>query len=127
MPDTAVAAVAKYLSGMHARLHPIFGDAFLTSLSKLSVTDEANRPDLSATLGIVLDAEGNLVEVALTRSRRSGTPEIYVDDVRAVGDELVRAGVEIEGDVMDQTWGNLEINLVDPDSNRIVIAQDKGG
>lgn len=71
-------------------------------------------------------------QVALSSFPGDGPPggrviQIYVDDVRAVRDELVQAGVKLEGDVMDQTWGNLEINLVDPDGNRIVIAQDKGG
>ncbi|MET0411914.1 MAG: hypothetical protein ABW217_11495 [Polyangiaceae bacterium] len=30
------------------------------------------------------------------------------------------------GDLLDQDWGNLEINLVDQDGNRIVISQSKG-
>ena len=57
----------------------------------------------------------------------SRSVQIYVDDILGTRDELVAAGVALDGDVMDQTWGNLEINLRDPDGNLLVLAEDKHG
>jgi hypothetical protein len=42
-----------------------------------------------------------------------------------VRDGLVASGVDVGSDVLDQASGNREINRVDPDGDRIVIAQGR--
>jgi catechol 2,3-dioxygenase-like lactoylglutathione lyase family enzyme len=53
--------------------------------------------------------------------------QIYVEDAAALRRELLEAGVAAVGELLDQTWGNLEFGVVDPDGNQICFAQDKGG
>jgi catechol 2,3-dioxygenase-like lactoylglutathione lyase family enzyme len=77
-------------------------------------------------LGVIRDG----AHIVLSSFESDGPPgarnvQIYVDDILQVRDEFRAAGVELQGDVLDQTWGNVEINLKDPDGNRIVVAQDK--
>lgn len=77
-------------------------------------------------VGVVRDG----AHIALSSFPGDGPPgeskvQIYVDDIASVRDELVAAGVDVGTHVLDQDWGNLEINVVDPDGNRIVIAQGK--
>lgn len=53
--------------------------------------------------------------------------QIYVQDAAAVHREFREAGVPVSDDLLDQSWGNLEFNVDDPDGNKIIIAQDKAG
>lgn len=53
--------------------------------------------------------------------------QIYVDDVASLREEFERAGVPSLGAIVDQTWGNLELDVVDQDRNHICFAQDKDG
>jgi catechol 2,3-dioxygenase-like lactoylglutathione lyase family enzyme len=53
--------------------------------------------------------------------------QIFIDDAVAVHREYEDAGVESLGDLMDQSWGNLEFGVRDPDGNRINFAQSKSG
>jgi catechol 2,3-dioxygenase-like lactoylglutathione lyase family enzyme len=53
--------------------------------------------------------------------------QIYVDDAAALRRELLEAGVTGVGEILDQTWGNLEFGVIDPDGNRIGFAQEKDG
>ncbi len=53
--------------------------------------------------------------------------QIHVDDVVALRSEFEKAGVTDIGQLWDQSWGNLEFGLVDPDGNRLNFAQEKGG
>jgi catechol 2,3-dioxygenase-like lactoylglutathione lyase family enzyme len=91
----------------------------------------AYRPDPARSdpcwLGVIRDG----AHIVLSSFPGDGPPgsrnvQIYVDDVAAVLAEFRAAGVDVEGDVLDQTWGNLEFNLTDPDGNRLNVAQDKG-
>lgn len=52
------------------------------------------------------------------------TAQIFVDDVAALRDELIRAGVTVS-EIVDQEWGNLEMGVTDPDGNRIGFSQVK--
>lgn len=52
--------------------------------------------------------------------------QIYVDDAAALRREFLEAGVRDVGELFDQTWGNREFGLVDPDGNRLGFAQDMG-
>jgi hypothetical protein len=52
---------------------------------------------------------------------------LYVDDVAALRREFLVAGVADVGEILDQTWGNLEFGLADPDGNQLGFAQDKAG
>ena len=77
-------------------------------------------------MGVVRDG----AHIVLSSFQSDGPPgsrnvQIYVDDVVALQREFKEAGVASVGEVLDQTWGNLEINLVDPDGNRLNFAQDK--
>jgi catechol 2,3-dioxygenase-like lactoylglutathione lyase family enzyme len=53
--------------------------------------------------------------------------QIYVEDAAVVRREFLEAGVTGVGEILDQTWGNLEFGLVDPDGNRLNFAQEKDG
>ncbi len=90
------------------------------------------RPDPTRSdpcwLGVVRDG----AHVVLSSFDGDGPPgtrgvQIYVQDVAAVRREFQGAGVGELEDVMDQPYGNLEFNLLDPDGNQITIAQDKEG
>ena len=54
------------------------------------------------------------------------TVQIFVEDVAALRDELIRAGVDSISEILDQEWGNLEMGVADPDGNRIGFSQVKG-
>jgi catechol 2,3-dioxygenase-like lactoylglutathione lyase family enzyme len=54
------------------------------------------------------------------------TVQIFVEDVAALRDELIRAGVDSVSEILDQDWGNLEMGIADPDGNRIGFSQVKG-
>jgi uncharacterized glyoxalase superfamily protein PhnB len=78
-------------------------------------------------MGVVRDG----AHIVLSSFGNDGPPgarnvQIYVEDIRAVRSELVAAGVDVGGELLDQDWGNLELNLVDQDGNRIVVSQSKG-
>jgi catechol 2,3-dioxygenase-like lactoylglutathione lyase family enzyme len=54
------------------------------------------------------------------------TVQIFVEDVAALRDELIRAGVDSVSEILDQEWGNLEMGVADLDGNRIGFSQVKG-
>ena len=92
----------------------------------------AYRPDPERSdpcwLGVVRDG----AHLVLSSFGGDGPPgsrnvQIYVEDAAALRRELREAGVEGLDDLVEQTWGNLEFHLVDPDGNRINIAQDRSG
>ncbi len=67
--NTARVPFASYLNIIHNRLHPIFADSFLASLSSLPSSDPMNRRDLKTNLEIVLSqADGSLVTMGVTRA-----------------------------------------------------------
>jgi len=77
-------------------------------------------------MGVVRDG----AHLVLSSFESDGPPgsrgvQIYVDDVASLQREYRDAGVAGPEEIMDQTWGNLEFNLVDPDGNQITIAQGK--
>lgn len=79
-------------------------------------------------LGVVRDG----AHLVLSSFEGDGPPgtrnvQIYVEDAIALRQEYVDAGVPGLSELQDQTWGNLEFGLADPDGNRIGFAQDKGG
>ena len=48
-----------------------------------------------------------------------GVVHLLVDDVDALREELVRKGTRIDLEPTDQTWGNREMYVRDPDGNSI--------
>ena len=83
------------------------------------------KPD-PCWMGVVRDG----AHLVLSSFQCDGPPgsrglQIYVEDAAALQREFRDAGVAGPEQLMDQTWGNLEINLADPDGNQIIIAQDK--
>ncbi|HEY0514884.1 MAG TPA: VOC family protein [Thermoanaerobaculia bacterium] len=48
-----------------------------------------------------------------------GVVFLLVDDVDALHEELLRKGVRIDLEPTDQTWGNREMNVKDPDGNSV--------
>jgi len=91
----------------------------------------AYRPDPAKLdpcwLGVVRDG----AHLVLSSFDGDGPPggrnlQIYVEDAAAVRREFQEAGVPGVSELFDQTWGNLEFSLVDPDGNRLGFAQDKG-
>jgi catechol 2,3-dioxygenase-like lactoylglutathione lyase family enzyme len=86
---------------------------------------DPERPD-PCWLGVVRDG----AHLVLSSFAGDGPPgsrgvQIYVEDAAAIQREFRDAGVAGLEELMDQTWGNLEFNLADPDGNRIIVAQDK--
>jgi len=53
------------------------------------------------------------------------TVQIFVEDVVALREELLKAGVASLGDILDQEWGNLEMGVSDLDGNKIGFSQVK--
>ena len=59
---------ATYLNGMHNRIHPIFADAFLSSLDNLPATHVLNDQHLVTRLEIVLTKEGHIVKLGVIKT-----------------------------------------------------------
>jgi TonB family protein len=67
--NTARSPFASYLNQVHARIHPIFADAFLASLDALPASNPMNRPEIYTSLEIVLDREqGRIQRMGVTRT-----------------------------------------------------------
>jgi catechol 2,3-dioxygenase-like lactoylglutathione lyase family enzyme len=56
-----------------------------------------------------------------------GVVYLVVDDVDALHAELVAKGVPIDLRPTDQTWGNREMYVKDPDGNSIRFVREGGG
>ena len=90
----------------------------------------AYRPDPAQLdpcwLGVIRDG----AHIVLSSFEGDGPPgargiQIYVDDAAALRREFEAAGVPNIGKLWDQSWGNLEFSVKDPDGNGICFAQDK--
>ncbi len=67
--NTARVPFARYLNEIHNRLHPVFADSFLGSLSRLPSDHAMNKSDLRTNLEIILSSsDGRLVDMGVTRS-----------------------------------------------------------
>ncbi|MBX3182631.1 MAG: energy transducer TonB [Polyangiaceae bacterium] len=67
--NTARVPFARYLNEIHNRLHPVFADSFLGSLSRLPGDHAMNKSDLRTNLEIILSSsDGRLVDMGVTRS-----------------------------------------------------------
>ena len=75
-------AWARYLNGVHHRVHPIFTDEFLVGLAQLPADDPLNG-ELSTGLAIVLDPLQGEVE-AVTVVRTSGIARFDESAVTAI-------------------------------------------
>jgi uncharacterized glyoxalase superfamily protein PhnB len=53
--------------------------------------------------------------------------DLLVDDVDGLHDELLHRGVRIDLEPTDQTWGNREMYVRDPDGNSIRFARPRTG
>jgi TonB family protein len=73
---------AKYFIGMHARIHPLFGDSFLESLGSAAATDPMNDADLHTRLEIVIDRTGKVFRIGVVRT--SGLPAFDAAVLEAV-------------------------------------------
>jgi hypothetical protein len=66
--NTAASPFAVYLNDIHNRIHPIFADTFLGSLSRLPASDPLNRPDLVAHIEIIVSKlDGSLVRTGVVK------------------------------------------------------------
>jgi hypothetical protein len=99
--NAASSAFATYLQTMHNRIHPIFADSFLESLSARSRDDALNNMRLITTLEIVLHSDGSVAKMGLIRS--SGE---FQFDVGAL-DSVNRA----------QPFGKVPAAIMSPDGN----------
>ncbi len=99
--NAASSAFATYLQTMHNRIHPIFADSFLESLSNRSREDLLNNPRLITTLEIVLRSDGSLAKMGVIKS--SGE---FQFDVGAL-DSVNRA----------QPFGKVPAAIMSPDGN----------
>jgi uncharacterized glyoxalase superfamily protein PhnB len=56
-----------------------------------------------------------------------GCVYLLVDDVDGLHDELLHSSVRIDLEPTDQTWGNREMYVRDPDGNSIRFVRPSGG
>ncbi len=74
---------ARYLNEIHNRLHPVFADSFLGSLSRLPTDHPMNRSDLRTNLEIIVSrTDGRLIDMGITRP--SGVTAFDVAALEAV-------------------------------------------
>jgi TonB family protein len=66
--NAAAVPFASYLNGMHNRIHPIFAEGFLESLSNLPPTHPMNDKHLVTMLEIVLARDGHLKKMGIVRT-----------------------------------------------------------
>ena len=99
--------------------------------AKLGFTKQfAYRPDPDKAdpcwLGVVRDR----ALLRLSSFPGDGVPgggvQVFVDDVDALYAEFRRSGAPgLQGEPIDQTWGNRELLVKDPDGNRLCFAEEK--
>jgi TonB family protein len=65
--NTAGVPFARYLNGMHNRIHPIFAETFLDSLDALAPSHPMNDTKLVTRLEIVLTKDGNIDKMGVVR------------------------------------------------------------
>jgi hypothetical protein len=100
--NTAAVPFAAYLNQIHARIHPIFADQFLSHLDDLPASHPMNDPNLITSLEIVVEREeGRLVRRGVTR-----TSGVTMFDISAI-DAVERAG----------PFGTPPAEIVSPDGN----------
>jgi TonB family protein len=67
--NTARVPFATYLNGIHNRLHPLFADDYLSSLDGLPGGHPLNRPDLNASLEVVVNKDdGSIVRMGVVKT-----------------------------------------------------------
>jgi len=66
--NTAKSPFATYLNGMHNRIHPIFAESFLGSLSSLPSTNPMNSPRIFTRLEIVMTRTGHIVRMGVVKT-----------------------------------------------------------
>ena len=60
--------LARYLNGMHKRIHPVFSECFLDSLRALPPADPRNDSHLTTRLEIVIRWDGRIRRMGVVRS-----------------------------------------------------------
>ena len=65
---SAASSFARYLNGMHNRIHPLFSEAFLGSLAGATATAPAKGPSPFTRLEIVLTADGQITQMGVVRT-----------------------------------------------------------
>jgi len=66
--NTAKSPFATYLNGMHNRIHPIFAESFLGSLSALPASNPMNDPKIFTRLEIVVTRNGHIVRMGVVKT-----------------------------------------------------------
>lgn len=88
-------------------------------------TDET-RPD-PCYLGVMRDGVWLHLSSFPGDGVAGGVVYVGVESVDALHDELKARGVTIDSGPVDQTWGNREMYVKDPDHNSIRFVERKGG
>ncbi len=91
----------------------------------------AYRPDTSSAdpcyMGLVRDEVVLHVSSFPGDGVAGGVVNFLVDDVDALHAEFLTKGVRIDLEPTDQTWGNREMYVEDPDGNSIRFVRGGGG
>jgi len=67
--NTARAPFATYLNEIHNKLHPIFAEDYLDSLTSLGAKNPINRPELFASLEVVVSkGDGHIVRIGIVKT-----------------------------------------------------------
>jgi uncharacterized glyoxalase superfamily protein PhnB len=87
----------------------------------------AYRPDVSKLdpcyMGLVRDGVSIHLASFPSNGAPGGSAFLVVDDVDALHSEFVAKGVAIALEPTDQTWGNREMYVKDPDGNNLAFVQ----
>lgn len=81
--NTAAVPFAKYLNGIHNRIHPIFADAYLSTLDTRPTTDPMNDRKLFTRVEIVVGRDGFIVTMGVVKT--SGLAEFDTAALDAFG------------------------------------------
>ena len=86
---------------------------------------DAAKPD-PCYMGLVRDGARLHVSSFSGDAVAGGVVYLLVEDVDALHAELVAKGVSIDLKPTDQSWGNREMYVKDPDGNSIRFVRDRG-
>ncbi|MFI5302263.1 MAG: TonB C-terminal domain-containing protein [Polyangiales bacterium] len=100
------AAFASYLTSMHRRVHPIFVDGFLATLSSLPPTHALQDGKLTTTIELALRTDGSLHRMGVIRSSGVAMFDLAVLDAfdRASPFDTVPAELLSEDGLMYLHW-----------------------
>lgn len=91
------------------------------------VTKAWDEPERGRIFGYGESARVELLEVGTSSGVEGIFLSVQVDDVDAVHDRLVAAGVAVHQPLADQPWGHRSFGVTDPTGTVLVCFEDRAG